>query len=156
MTNGTAGSWTAPWRRQSASPLINRKPTRKPDTPERPLPNMKHKPTYRSLARCAAAATLLASLPLWGQPTAPADQPLTALPHSPGLDLRSLDRSADPCVDFYRFSCGGWQQANPIPPDHAQWDVYGKLQEDNFRFLWGLLIEAAVPRPERTPAEQKS
>src|ERR1700749_4036111 len=62
-------------------------------------------------------------------------QPLQSLPYAPALDLDSLDRDADPCVDFYKYACGGWQQRNPIPPDHASWDVYAKLQEANLRYL---------------------
>ena len=82
-------------------------------------------------------------------------EPLTSLPYSPALDLASLDRSADACTDFYRFACGGWQRNNPIPPDQASWDVYDKLQEQNLRFLWGLLLDAAVERSGRTAPEQK-
>lgn len=29
----------------------------------------------------------------------------------------ALDRSVDPCTDFYAFACGGWQKATPLPPD---------------------------------------
>ena len=28
------------------------------------------------------------------------DKPITALPYTPSLDLPSMDKSADPCVDF--------------------------------------------------------
>ena len=107
---------------------------------------------------CLALAALL-SLPLAVALSQPAEgglQPLKALPHSPGLDLDSMDTSADACVDFYRYACGGWQQKNPIPPDRAGWDVYSKLHEDNLRFLWGLLNDAAQPRPGRTASEQKT
>ena len=34
---------------------------------------------------------------------------------------------------------------NPIPPDQARWSVYGKLTEENQRFLWGILEELAQP-----------
>jgi putative endopeptidase len=86
-------------------------------------------------------------------------RPITELPYVPGIDLTALDRSADPCVDFYQFSCGGWMKANPIPPDQASWDVYGKLAYDNQRFLWGIL-EALGPsaRPSgaaRSASQQK-
>jgi endothelin-converting enzyme/putative endopeptidase len=85
----------------------------------------------------------------WGQ----ADKPLLALPYSPSLDLSSMDRSVDPCTDFYRFSCGGWSKKNPLPPDQSRWEVYSKLEDDNQRFLWGILQEAAKPQSSRNPIE---
>ncbi|MGA8890795.1 MAG: M13 family metallopeptidase [Anaeromyxobacteraceae bacterium] len=84
------------------------------------------------------------------------DRPFTELPYTPGLDPAAMDRSADPCVDFYRFSCGGWQARNPIPPDQTAWSVYGKTTTENFQFLWGLLETAAAkPDAERSDAERK-
>jgi len=83
------------------------------------------------------------------------DRPLASLPYTPSLETRFLDRSADPCVDFYKFSCGNWNKLNPIPPDQARWDVYAKLTDDNQRYLWGLLDEAARPTAQRTPLQQK-
>jgi putative endopeptidase len=82
-------------------------------------------------------------------------QPVTELPYSPSLDLTSMDRTVNPCVDFYRYSCGGWSKKNPIPADQGSWDVYSKLAYDNERFLWGILDQAAKPTPGRTEAERK-
>jgi len=82
------------------------------------------------------------------------DKPLTELPYTPSLDIPSMDRSADPCVDFYRFTCGGWQKNNPIPPDQSSWSVYGKLYDENTRFLWGILDETAT-KTDRSANEQK-
>ena len=83
-----------------------------------------------------------------------APQPLTDMPYSPSLDVTSLDRSVDPCQDFYRFSCGGWMKNNPIPADQARWSVYSKVANDNLQFLWGLL-EADSKASNRTPTQQK-
>src|SRR5258708_3318191 len=72
-----------------------------------------------------------------------------ALPYSPSLDLTSMDKSVDPCVDLYTYSCGGWQKKNPIPPDQTSWSVYGKLYQDNLTFLRGMLEQAAQPSSDR-------
>ncbi|GAC1357427.1 MAG: M13 family metallopeptidase [Acidobacteriaceae bacterium] len=99
----------------------------------------------------AAAALLSLCVTLEGQQ---APQPLQNMPYSPSLDPASLDRSVDPCTDFYKFSCGGWQTKNPIPPDQAAWSVYAKLANDNQQFLWGILADDAKA-PNRTPVQQK-
>jgi len=77
------------------------------------------------------------------------------LPYSPGLDSASMDRSVDPCVDFYHYSCGGWQKKNPIPPDQTGWDVYSKLYQDNLNFLRGILEEAASGKQNRDAVTQE-
>ena len=57
-----------------------------------------------------------------------------------------MNRTADPCVDFYEYSCGGWRKMNPIPSDQTSWSVYGKLYQDNLNYLRGILEEAAVAK----------
>ena len=94
-----------------------------------------------------------AERPVAAQQTA-VPQPLTAMPYSPSLDISDLDRTVDPCVDFYKFSCGGWQKNNPIPADQSAWSVYGKLADENLQFLWGVLKEDAT-LTNRTPVQQK-
>jgi len=108
--------------------------------------------------RFAGIVLLAAALPgsapsLLGQ-QAENPQPLSAMPYSPSLDVTSLDRSVDPCVDFYKFSCGGWQKNNPIPADQSAWSVYAKLGDENTQFLWGILKEDAAMK-HRTPVQQK-
>ena len=41
------------------------------------------------------------------------DAPISSLPYTPGLNIEFMDTSADPCVDFYQYSCGGWMKKNP-------------------------------------------
>jgi putative endopeptidase len=71
------------------------------------------------------------------------------------LDPLSMDPSVDPCVDFYKYSCGGWMKKNPIPPDQSSWSVYGKLQDDNRAQLREILESAAAASGDRTAYSQK-
>ena len=78
-----------------------------------------------------------------------------ALPYIPSLDVSAMDKSVDPCVDLYRYACGGWQKKNPIPPDETSWSVYGKLYQDNLLFLRGILEQSGPSAPQRDAVTQK-
>ena len=71
-----------------------------------------------------------------------------------GLEAASLDRTADPCVDFYQFACGGWIQSNPIPADRAVWSRGSELAERNAAELKTLLEDAGKPT-STNPATRK-
>uniref|UniRef100_A0A4W6BRE5 Phosphate regulating endopeptidase homolog, X-linked n=1 Tax=Lates calcarifer TaxID=8187 RepID=A0A4W6BRE5_LATCA len=46
-----------------------------------------------------------------------------------GSILSKIDRSIDPCEDFYSFSCGGWLKENPIPEDSSSYGIYPWLRQ---------------------------
>jgi endothelin-converting enzyme/putative endopeptidase len=74
---------------------------------------------------------------------------------SPGFDVKFLDRSVDPCFDFYKFSCGGWIAANPLPPDQSRYGRFDALQDRNRMILRSQLEAASADKPGRNATEQK-
>ncbi len=66
-----------------------------------------------------------------------------------GLEAASLDRTADPCVDFYQLACGGWMATSKIPDDRARWARFSELDEKNTAALRQIL-EAAAASPDVT------
>ena len=89
-------------------------------------------------------------------PLASAQTPAPAASkHEPALDVTSMDRSVDPCVDFFKYSCGGWIKNNPIPPDQSSWDTYSKMQDENRSRLREILEGAAASDTARNTSAQK-
>jgi len=84
---------------------------------------------------------------------ASAQQPAAA--YTPALDISAMDRTLDPCVDFFAYSCGGWIKKNPIPPDQSSWDTYSKMQDENLTQLRGILEAASAADPNRSAVDQK-
>jgi putative endopeptidase len=71
------------------------------------------------------------------------------------FDLTAIDKTADPCSDFYQYACGNWKQHNPIPPDQVKWGQFSQLAERNDWLLYKELETASSAKTGRTPLEQK-
>ena len=76
------------------------------------------------------------------QPPPPVDQPVAS---RSGVDLTALDRSVNPCDDFYKFACGGWMTKHPAPPDQPRYGRFEELQNRNNEILRDILENAAKP-----------
>ncbi len=73
----------------------------------------------------------------------------------PGFDTTSLDKTADPCNDFYKFACGRFTANHPIPSDQPEVDQFYALFNVNTQSLNGILKKAAVGGADRSSDEQK-
>jgi putative endopeptidase len=69
------------------------------------------------------------------------------------FDLSAIDKTADPCVDFYKYACGNWVAKNPVPADQSRWGRFNELTERNTYLLYADL-KAAAEAP-KTPLQKK-
>lgn len=73
---------------------------------------------------------------------------------SSGLDLNAIDRSVDPCQDFFHYACGNWIKNNPIPPQYARWGSFNQLRDRNDDTLKAILEDSAKNQ-DRSPMDAK-
>ncbi len=71
------------------------------------------------------------------------------------FDLTAIDKSVEPCNDFYHYACGTWLKNNPIPPDQSSWGRFNELHERNQMVLRSILDKQSADNSSRSPVNQK-
>jgi putative endopeptidase len=74
---------------------------------------------------------------------------------APGFSINTIDKTIDPCVDFYQYACGNWIKNSEIPPDQSQWVSFVELHERNLGIEHGILEKAAAGGASRNAVDQK-
>jgi putative endopeptidase len=86
---------------------------------------------------------------------APAGEQKPAPPaEARSFDLTAIDKTADPCTDFYQYACGNWDKSNPIPSDQTRWARSFSLLGERNRYLLWEELDAAAKNP-KSPLEKK-
>ena len=69
--------------------------------------------------------------------------------------LGAMDRTVDPCEDFFEFACGAWNKRHVIPEDRSSVSTFEVLADQLQIILKGLLEGPAAPEDSAISQESK-
>ncbi len=84
-----------------------------------------------------------------------ADEPTKNAPKLEHFDPNLVDKTLNPCDDFYKYSCNNWLTANPIPHDEVFWGTGSDLELWSEAVLRDTMEAAGKNEPKRTAVQQK-
>ena len=109
------------------------------------------------LGQVGVAAAMSAAA--WGQTggttSAAVGAPQQVYKPVPAFDTSSINSSADPCTDFYKFACGNFAANHPIPSDQTGVDQFYALYNVNTQSLQRILEKTSSAGAGRSGDEQK-
>jgi len=71
------------------------------------------------------------------------------------FDPTLVDKTLNPCDDFYKYACNKWIAANPIPADQVYWSTGSGLELWNDTVLRETLEASSKNDPQRSPVQKK-